>query len=126
VNASLDQVQGEAMTYSTDQRKHSRLDLEAYVDYTGKEFLLNHRIYDISMGGMRLKTDELEEEGREVDLIISFPDLDSVIEVKGEVAWVKKMPEKEMGIKFKNLGISEHRLLQEYLKRRDANLEGIG
>ena len=105
------------MTTTTDQRKYPRFELEAYVDYTGREFLLNHRIYDISMGGMRLKTGELEQVGVEVDLMISFPDMDAVIEVKGEVAWVKRVPEKEMGIKFKNLGIREHRLLQEYLKK---------
>ncbi len=107
------------MTETMDQRKHRRFELEAVVDYTGKEFLLNHRIFDISMGGIRIQTGELEEEGREVDLVVSFPDLDAVIEVKGEVAWIKRAPEMEMGIKFKNLGIKEHRLLQEYLKRVD-------
>ncbi|MBN2722465.1 MAG: PilZ domain-containing protein [Deltaproteobacteria bacterium] len=105
------------MTNTPDQRKHPRYELEAYVDYTGREFLLNRRIYDISLGGMRLQTSELEEEGREVDLVISFPDLDAVIELKGEVAWKKNDEDPEMGIRFKNVGIKEHRLLQEYLKR---------
>ncbi|MDA3863968.1 MAG: PilZ domain-containing protein [Deltaproteobacteria bacterium] len=101
---------------SGNSRKHPRFELEAYVDYTGKEFLLNHEIHDISMGGMRLKTTELEEKGQVVDLIISFPDFDSVIELKGEVAWVKDNPEKEMGISFKNIGMRERKQLEQYLK----------
>ncbi|MBU1218505.1 PilZ domain-containing protein [Myxococcota bacterium] len=105
------------MTNTADQRKHPRYELEAFVDYTGREFLLNRRIYDISLGGLRLQTSEVEEVGREVDLVISFPDLDAVIELKGEVAWKKDDGSREMGIRFKNVGIKEHRLLQEYLKR---------
>jgi len=102
---------------SKDKRRHKRFELEAFVDYTGREFLLNHRIYDLSLGGMRLATSEPEPLGTAVDLVITFPDLDAAIEVKGEVVWVKPAPENEMGIKFNSVGMKELKLLQEYLKK---------
>ncbi|MBU1069440.1 PilZ domain-containing protein [Myxococcota bacterium] len=102
---------------SRDKRRHKRFELEAFVDYTGREFLLNHRIYDLSLGGMRLATSEPEPLGTSVDLVITFPDLDAAIEVKGEVVWVKPAPDNEMGIKFNSVGMKELKLLQEYLKK---------
>jgi len=102
---------------SRDKRRHKRFELEAFVDYTGREFLLNHRIYDLSLGGMRLATSEPEPLGTAVDLVITFPDLDAAIEVKGEVVWVKPQPDNEMGIKFNSVGMKELKLLQEYLKK---------
>ena len=102
---------------SRDKRRHKRFELEAFVDYTGREFLLNHRIYDLSIGGMRLATTEPEPVGTAVDLVITFPDLDAAIEVKGEVVWSRPAPENEMGIKFSSLGMKEHKLLLEYLKK---------
>ncbi len=102
---------------SRDKRRHKRFELEAFVDYTGREFLLNHRIYDLSLGGMRLATSEPEPLGTPVDLVITFPDLDAAIEVKGEVVWVKPAPDNEMGIKFNSVGMKELKLLQEYLKK---------
>jgi len=100
-----------------DKRRHKRYELEAFVDCTGREFLLNHRIYDLSMGGLRLVTGEPEPVGTPVDLVITFPDLDAVIEVKGEVAWVKGAPSNEMGIRFSGMGMKEQKLLQDYLRK---------
>ncbi len=102
-----------------DKRRHKRYELEAFVDYTGREFLLNHRIYDLSMGGLRLATADPEPVGTPVDLVITFPDLDAAIEVKGEVAWVKPAPENEMGIRFAGMGMKEQKLLQDYLRKVD-------
>ena len=102
-----------------DQRHHKRYELEAYVDYTGREFLLNHRITDLSIGGMKLQTKEVDEVGQQVDIILTLPDLEAVIEIKAEVVW-SNPEEKIMGLKFKNMGIKELRLLQEYLNRVES------
>lgn len=102
-----------------DKRRHKRYELEAFVDYTGREFLLNHRIYDLSMGGLRLATSETEPVGTQVDLVITFPDMDASIEIKGEVAWIKGAPDCEMGIRFAGMGMKEQKLLQEYLKKME-------
>jgi len=103
-----------------DQRHHKRYELEAYVDYTGKEFLLNHKITDLSLGGMKLQTKEVDKVGQEVDIILTLPDLEAVIEIKAEVVWSN--PEEHiMGLKFKRLGIKEHKLLQEYLNKTATN-----
>ena len=102
-----------------DKRRHKRYELEAFVDYTGREFLMNHKIDDLSMGGLRLTTTEPEPVGTPVVLVITFPDLDAVIEVKGEVVWVKTAPSNEMGIRFLGMGMKEQKLLQDYLRKVD-------
>ncbi len=103
---------------SKESRKHKRYKVEAYVDYTGTEVLLNHRISDLSFGGLRIETPDLEEEGQEVTLVISFPELDSIIDVRGEVVWSRKDPVPQMGIKFLNLGPRERQLIQKYLQKK--------
>ena len=103
---------------SRESRKHKRYKVEAYVDYTGTEVLLNHRISDLSFGGLRIETPDLEDEGQEVTLVISFPELDSIIEVRGEVVWARKDPVPQMGIKFLNLGPRERQLIQKYLQKK--------
>jgi PilZ domain len=108
------------MLSSKDRRKHQRFETLAYVDYTGKEFLFNQEVYDISASGIRFYSSELAEMDDEVDLVISFPNQDDLIETKGTIVWVSQKPEPAMGIKFKALGIKESRLLQEYLKKVES------
>ena len=56
-----------------------RYEVNAYVDYTGNEMLLFHRIQNISLGGVCIKTSGVEEIGTIVDLVLNFPDLDASI-----------------------------------------------
>lgn len=96
-------------------REHKRFELDAYVDYTGSEVLLYHRIQNISLGGICIQTDAVEELGSIVDLVINFPELDSSISVKGEVVWANKEPPRDMGIRFVDLDSERKETLRQHL-----------
>ena len=98
-----------------NQRKQVRIETKALVDYTGTNAMLDHKIRDISIGGLRIETEFLEEIGTEVDLYISLPEINESIEIKGIVAWVKTTPQKNMGIKFLNLSDKNKAVLEQYL-----------
>ena len=76
---------------SPDQtREFPRFEVNAYVDFTGNEVLLFHRIQNISLGGVCIETSGVEEVGTLVDLVLNFPELDASIAVKGEVVWANR------------------------------------
>jgi hypothetical protein len=64
---------------SEHPREFPRFEVNAYVDYTGNEVLLFHRIQNISLGGVCIQTTGVEEVGTLVDLVLNFPDLDASI-----------------------------------------------
>jgi uncharacterized protein (TIGR02266 family) len=98
-----------------EQRKHARIETKALVDYTGTNALLDHKIRDISIGGLRIETEFLEEEGTEVDLYISLPEIDEGFEAKGVVAWMNDDEPKDMGIKFTQISEEAKAVLKRYL-----------
>src|SRR5262249_34838353 len=69
---------------SEHPRQFPRYEVNAYVDYTGNEVLLFHRLQNISLGGVCIQTSGVEEVGTVVDLVLNFPDLDASIAVRGE------------------------------------------
>jgi len=97
-------------------RQHTRFDLDAYVDFTGTEVLLNHRIQNISLGGICIQTDSLEELGALVDLVINFPELDNAISVRGEVVWANPEPPMDIGIRFVELDNEQKETLRRYIQ----------
>ena len=58
---------------SEHPREFPRFEVNAYVDYTGNEVLLFHRIQNISLGGVCIQTTGVEEVGTLVDLVLNFP-----------------------------------------------------
>ncbi len=99
-----------------DQRKHVRIETKALVDYTGTNALLDHKIRDISTGGLRIETEFLETVGTEVDLYISLPEIDDSFEARGVVVWTTEEPSREMGIKFVNLSDETKAVLEHYME----------
>jgi len=89
--------------------------VDAYVDLTGSEVLLYHRIQNISMGGVCIQSPSIEAIGTEVDLVINFPELDSSISVRGTVAWTNREPPMDMGIRFIDLDDERRETLRKYL-----------
>ena len=71
-------------------REFPRFEVNAYVDYTGNEVLLYHRIQNISLGGVCIQSSGVEDVGTTVDLVINFPELSASLAVKGEVVWVNR------------------------------------
>ena len=98
-----------------DPRMHPRYEVDAFADMTGTEIILNHKVCNISLGGICLQTQLVEEVGTVVDLVINFPELESTIAVKGEVVWVNREPPEDMGIRYVNLGEQRKRTLRKYL-----------
>jgi uncharacterized protein (TIGR02266 family) len=100
---------------SETPRAFPRLELRAYVDYTGSEVLLFHRIKNISLGGICIQSSAVEDVGTMVDLVLNFPDLDATIAVKGEVVWSNGEPPMDMGIRYTDLDDDRKDTLRRYL-----------
>lgn len=98
-----------------DPRRYPRYEVSAYADLTGTEILLNHKVCNISLGGICLQTQSVEEVGTEVDLVINFPELDSTIALRGEVVWVNREPPEDMGIRYLELTDDRRRTLKRLL-----------
>lgn len=100
-----------------DERKHPRYEIAAYVDCTGSEVLLHHRLQNISLGGICIQCDTVEEVGTEVDLLIHFPDLGASLALKGEVVWANRSTPRDMGIRFTSLDERKVETLRQYLHK---------
>jgi uncharacterized protein (TIGR02266 family) len=105
-----------------DPRRHPRFEVDAFVDCTGTEVALNHKVCNISLGGICLQTAAIEEVGTIVDLVINFPTLDVAIALKGEVVWVNKEPPEDMGIRYVKLDDEKKRTLRKYLSQLHQDL----
>jgi uncharacterized protein (TIGR02266 family) len=96
-------------------REFPRYEVNAYVDFTGNEVLLFHRIQNISLGGVCIQTSGVEEVGTMVDLVLNFPDLDASIAVKGEVVWANREPPMDMGIRYIEMDEERKDTLRKYI-----------
>jgi uncharacterized protein (TIGR02266 family) len=96
-------------------REFPRFEVNAYVDYTGNEVLLFHRIQNISLGGVCIQTSGVEEVGTMVDLVLNFPDLDASIALTGEVVWANREPPMDMGIRYVDLDEDRKDTLRKYI-----------
>ena len=109
------------MTGSTEHpRAFPRLELNAYVDYTGSEVLLFHRVQNISLGGICIQGEAVEDVGTVVELILNFPELDASLAVQGEVVWANREPPMDMGIRYIDLDNERRDSLRKYLSLLNA------
>ena len=97
------------------ERAFPRYEVNAYVDYTGSDVLLYHTIENISLGGICIRTPSVEDVGTEVDLVINFPELDSQLELRGEVVWANREPPMDIGIRYVDLDDSRREMLRRYI-----------
>ncbi|HEX2658745.1 MAG TPA: PilZ domain-containing protein [Polyangia bacterium] len=104
-------------------RAFPRLELNAYVDYTGSEVLLFHKVRNISLGGVCIQSAAIEEVGTIVDLVLNFPDLDSSVALQGEVVWANREPPMDMGIRYVNLDADRKDALRKYLAAMNTNAQ---
>lgn len=100
-----------------ERREHARYEVTAYVDYTGSEVLLYHRIENISLGGICIHSTNIEPLGTVVELVVNFPDLDASIAVQGEVVWINRDEPMDMGIRFSDLDEERKDVLRRYLQK---------
>lgn len=107
-------------------RAFPRLELKAYVDYTGTEVLLYHKVQNISLGGICIQSAAVEDVGTVVDLVLNFPDLEATIGVNGEVVWANHEPPMDMGIRFIDLDEDRKDTLRRYLSLLNAKASPKG
>jgi len=96
-------------------RPTARFEVNAYVDYTGTEVLLYHRVQNISLGGICIQSNGVEDVGTLVDLVVNFPDLQASISVRGEVVWVNRDAPMDMGIRYVDLDNERKETLRKYI-----------
>ena len=102
-------------------RAHPRLVLNAYVDYTGPaEVMLFHKVRNISLGGICIQTEAVEDIGTVVDLVLNFPELDASLAVQGEVVWANREAPADMGIRYVDLDNERRDTLRKYLNLLQA------
>ncbi len=96
-------------------RVHPRLEVTALVDCTGRELLLNHRVSNISLGGICILSESVEDEGTIVDLVINFPEIDASMSAQGVVVWSSNESPCDMGIRYIDLDDERRNTLRRYL-----------
>ena len=102
---------------SEHPREFPRFEVNAYVDYTGNEVLLYHRIQNISLGGICIQTPSIEEVGSVVDLVINFPELGTSLSLRGEVVWANREPPMDMGIRYVEMDDTRRETLKQFISR---------
>ena len=99
-------------------RAHPRLVLNAYVDYTGPaEVMLFHKVQNISLGGICIQTEAVEDVGTIVELVLNFPDLETSLAVQGEVVWANREAPMDMGIRYVEMDDTKRETLKQFISR---------
>lgn len=80
-----------------DARRHARHKIEARADILGTHAWVGLGLRDISVGGCCVEVCMQQDHGRSVDLVVSFPELDTHLALRGVV--VHHTP-KVSGIRF--------------------------
>jgi uncharacterized protein (TIGR02266 family) len=96
-------------------RAHPRYEIDAYVDVTGPEVLLYHRIQNISLGGICIQTPTLAEVGSQVEVVLNFPDLGAQMNLHGQVVWANREPPQDVGIRWVDLDEERREMLKKYI-----------
>ena len=100
-------------------RAYPRYEVQAFVDTTGNEVLLYHRVQNISLGGICIQSSVIEDVGTVVDVVVHFPELSATLALKGEVVWSNREPPMDMGIRYVDLDPDKKETLKKYLAQQD-------
>jgi len=96
-------------TECTLRANYSPLGLSGNCDYS--------RTVNISIGGMLLRTSDTFKKTSHLELIIRIPYNPPMVTLKGEVVWVKRLPNSlmnEIGIKF----IQQNATLKQFIEEK--------
>lgn len=84
----------------SDARKHPRTEILLKVEYPGFEDFLHDYTENISKGGTFVYSERDWQVGDRLRLTLSFPGLLRAIQVRGEVAWMRREPDRGIGVRF--------------------------
>ena len=101
---------------SSEARVYQRFEVNAYVDVTGPDVLLYHRIQNVSLGGICIQSATVADLGQTLEVVINFPDLGAHIAVNGQVVWANREPPQDVGIRWINLDETRRELLRRYVE----------
>jgi Tfp pilus assembly protein PilZ len=99
------------------QRSDPRYEVNAYVDVAAQDVLLYHHIQNISIGGICIQTQSVDEVGAEVDVVINFPELGSQLALRGQIVWANRTPPADVGIRWVGLDEERRKQLVAYIER---------
>jgi uncharacterized protein (TIGR02266 family) len=94
-----------------DPRVHPRYEIDSSAAISGG----NHPIQNISLGGICIRTNRLQEVGAPVDVVLDLPQLGQRLELSGQVVWVNREPPEDVGIRWTNLDAERRVLLGDYI-----------
>jgi uncharacterized protein (TIGR02266 family) len=117
--------------YPVERRRQARVPIEFKVTYSTSKFSAEGYTFDLSLGGLFVKTDQPLKEGERINLRISFSDREEELKIPGEVAWINKeeltTPERKippgMGVRFLNLSKEHIAKLISILRKALASQE---
>lgn len=98
-----------------ERREHSRIPVTTKVRRKGgdqEEVLFTD---DLSEGGIFLKSETPPFVGTIVELEISIPNNDKLIEVKGEVAW--RLEGKGCGVRFMRITQAQRKMIRDFIAK---------
>lgn len=80
-----------------DARRHARHKIEARADVLGTQAWVGLTLRDISVGGCCVQTRLEQDEGNRVEMVVSFPELDTHLALSGVVVHLNPL---QSGIRF--------------------------
>jgi hypothetical protein len=84
-------MMGKPDTTNTERRKYRRVVAPVYCK-PPQHISPKRRVSDMSLGGVRIYSDERLDVGGQLELEFFLPD-GSTVKAMGKVAWIKEMPE---------------------------------
>jgi uncharacterized protein (TIGR02266 family) len=105
------------MSEITEQRKHPRYEVTAFVDSSGSEVFLHHKLLNLSLGGLSFQCDAPEPIGTEVDLLLHFPEINASLPIRGQVVWANRSQPSDMGLRFIQVDDKKQETLKQYLNK---------
>ena len=118
-----DQMQGMPPGAGDDRRRHNRVPVRVEAIFRDGEDLISSYLFNISQGGLLVRSETPLELGTEVVLQFRLPGLDHHFAVLGQVIW-KMSPEEGkasgMGVAFVDMGTEDREMLQRYISEQLA------
>jgi hypothetical protein len=106
----VDEPPGEELGM-TENRVHPRYEIDSSADISGG----SHRIQNISLGGICIRTSRLQEVGAPVDVVLDLPELGRRLELHGQVVWVNREPPEDVGIRWIDVDEVRRQVLSDYI-----------
>ncbi|MCB0327411.1 MAG: PilZ domain-containing protein [Bdellovibrionales bacterium] len=97
-----------------DRRKSPRIPITAKVSYVSENKTEIFFTEDLSEGGLFLKAEHPPFVGTVLELSISIPMSEKLIDVTGDVIW--RLEGKGCGVRFFKLSAEKKKIIQEYIK----------